>query len=82
MATTTENIREWLNNADKTHTHVIVVCDTFDYDDYPVYVNKDENPREIAKKYDGKNMQKIMECYSLSIDIEQQLRERRAFHWE
>lgn len=44
---------------------MIVVCDTFDHDDYPVFTDKDD----FWKKYDqhdGKNMQRIMEVYDFS----------------
>lgn len=34
----------------------------------------------VAAKYDGKNMQIVMEVYDLSLDLEAQLREERAYH--
>ena len=37
--TTPEMIREWFNRGiELGATHLIVACDTFDYEDYPVYV--------------------------------------------
>jgi hypothetical protein len=63
-------------------THVIIVCDTFDYDDYPVYVQPNESAREIADEYNKKSMQRVMEVYSLSLSIESQLAEHRAFHYD
>jgi hypothetical protein len=45
---------------------MIVVCDTFDHDDYPVYTNAGD---EFWKKHDavnGQNMQRIMEVYDLN----------------
>lgn len=83
MATTREDIRRWLQEAKKKGaTHVIVVCDTFDYDDYPVYVMPAESVREKADEHNGKNMQKVMEVYSLKLDIEKQLGEHRSFHYD
>lgn len=79
--TTKEDIKVWLNRAKPEHTHMIVVCDGFDYEDYPVYVEENEDIREIEKKYNGINMQKIMEVYNLKIDIESQLNENRAFNY-
>jgi len=81
--TTPDRIRRWLLEGRQTGaTNVIVVCDTFEYDDYPVFVMPGQNPRDVAKQYDNVNMQKIMEVYSLSLDIEMQLKEHRAFHWD
>ncbi|MBI2064724.1 MAG: hypothetical protein HYT62_01580 [Candidatus Yanofskybacteria bacterium] len=83
MATTQADIRGWLNEAKKMKaTHVIVVCDTFDWEDYPVYVASNEDVRKKYSEYNGPNMQKVMEVYSLKIDIESQLNERRAFHFD
>ena len=82
MAAMLGDIKGWLKRGqEKGATHVIVVCDTFDYDDYPVYVMPDENVREVKSRFDGKNMQRIMEVYNLSMDIEKQLKEKRAFNY-
>lgn len=80
--TTRQEISVWFDRglAQKA-THMIVVCDTFDWDDYPVYVRADKDVREVAKEYDGKNMQKIMEVYDLRLDKAMQLAEHRAFHY-
>ena len=81
MATTKAEIREWLIQAKKEKaTHLIVVCDTFSYEDYPVSVLHGENVREKLKKYDNSNMQSVMEVYDLNLDIEKQLNEDRAYH--
>jgi hypothetical protein len=40
-------------------THIISVCDTFSYEDYPVYVMPSEDLQEKRKLYDGINMQRI-----------------------
>ena len=68
----------------KTHraTHLIIVCDDFNYDDYPVEVLPNEDVCKKAQEYDGKNMQRLMEVYALHLDLESQLKERRSFHYE
>lgn len=39
--TTQDDIREWfLAGTELAATHLIVVCDTFDHEDYPVYVKE------------------------------------------
>lgn len=76
----------------KGATHMIVVCDTFDWSDYPVYVMPGEDARTKSFQYgsddgsglprDERNMQKVMEVYSLALPKDAQLLERRAFHYE
>ena len=83
MATTREEIRTWLKEGKaQGATHTIVVCDTFDYEDYPVHVMPGRDVRAESKQYDGTNMQRIMECYSHALDHEKQLNEHRSSHWE
>ena len=53
--------QEWLITARRKNAKFIVnVCDTFDYDNYPVYVMPDEDLDDVVRKYSNKkNMQKI-----------------------
>ncbi len=82
MAASAADISKWFDNGvAKGATHMIIVCDTWDYEDYPVYVQKDENAFKIEKKYNSSNMQKVMEVYSLSLSKEEQMNERRSFHY-
>lgn len=83
MGTSVDEIRAWLEEGKRDgKSHVIVVCDTFDHEDYPVFVSKDQNPRIVAKEYDSKNMQKIMEVYNLSMDFDEQLNpKKRVLNW-
>lgn len=54
MGTTREDITGWLHRGqEKGATHMIVVCDTFDWSDYPVFVMPGEAAREIAEKNNG-----------------------------
>jgi ABC-type sulfate/molybdate transport systems ATPase subunit len=81
--TTQADIRKWLERGKSKSgcTHVIVACDTFDYEDYPVFVMEGEDVHEVYEKYNGSNMQTVMEVYNLSMDIEKQLNERRSFNF-
>ncbi len=74
MAASKADLKRWFTEGvEKKATHMIVVCDTFDYDDYPVYVARGEDVEEKAAKYEGKNMQTVMEIYNLhSMTWEQQ----------
>lgn len=83
MGTTADEIRGWIQSGkDAGATHVIVACDTFDNEDYPVNVMPSESIAEKIKEYDNVNMQRIMEVYAMHLDLETQLAERRAYHPE
>jgi len=46
--------------------YMLIVCDTFSYEDYPVYTTAvPEEFWPVYDKYNGRNMQQIMECYVL-----------------
>lgn len=81
MAATKQDIREWLRRGKESGaTHVIVVCDTWDYEDYPVYIEPGQSVSEKLSYYQRADMQKVMEVYNLSMDIEAQLAEGCAWH--
>ena len=84
MATTRQEIKRWLEEGKSMGaTHMIVACDTYDWSDYPVFVMPGEDVRKKAEEYEnGKNMRKLMEVYSFNYDIDKQLREDRAFHYD
>jgi hypothetical protein len=75
--TSIEMIYDWLIEGKRQKaTHCIVVCDTFDHEDYPVYVSKKQDVHEQVKKYNGPNMQRVMEVYNLKKPLESQLSTR------
>lgn len=84
MAASRQDISRWLDDlyATDEYTHMIVVCDTFDYEDYPVYVPVGRDVREVVEEKTGKNMQRLMEVYSRNHSREEQLGVRRAFNYD
>lgn len=75
-------IEGWLDRlyADPSCTHMIVKCDTFEAHGegcYPVYVQAGEDVRARAAAGD-----RTMEVYSAAHTREEQMRERRAFHYD
>lgn len=84
MAASRQDIAGWLDEmyGNENITHMIVVCDTFDFDDYPVFVSKGEDVQEKEAEFRGKEMQRVMEVYSRNHTKEEQLAERRAFHYD
>ena len=67
MAATKQDFDRWIETAKEMGaTHVISVCDTFDYDDYPVYVMEGDNLEEKKAEYNGRNMQRINEVIEIN----------------
>lgn len=82
MATSREDIHRWLvEGVAKKATHMIVVVDTYDHTDFPVYVMAGEDARKVAKAEGDKAMQRVMEVYNLKLPFEDQLNEHRAFNY-
>lgn len=82
MGTSQAEIRGWLLEGKKKNaTHMIVVCDTYDHEDFPVYVLPGQDARKEYESLHGKNMQRVMEVYNLSKDIEPQLSTYRAMEF-
>jgi len=80
--TTRADIERWLKAGKSSRaTHMIVVCDTFSYEDYPVYVMPGENVKEKESEYNEKNMQRVMKIYSFSKDLKKQLKKNRNFDY-
>lgn len=74
MGTRREEIRDWLQRGkEQGATHMLVVCDTFDHEDYPVYVLPGQDARAVYREYNGPNMQRVMEVYSYARDLSEQL---------
>ncbi len=85
MSTATKkDLARWFDEGVKKHaTHMIVVCDTFDYNDYPVYVWAGQDAREVASEYqwNDRKMTRVMEVYDLRRDRDEQLAEERVFNY-
>ncbi len=76
-----EDIKRYLEKGKKNGAkYMLMVCDTFSFEDYPVYVKENEKLVDIINKYDGKNMQEIQEIYNLEIDIDEQLNKDRVWN--
>ncbi len=80
--TTKTDISTWFDlGVENKATHMLVVYDTFDYNDYLVYVKENEDVYVIEKQFSGVNMQKVMEVYNLKTDKATQLNQFRAFNY-
>ena len=69
MAATRADVDRWIEQAkSKNLPFILSVCDTFDWDDYPVYC-KDKN--DLIMQYEahnGTNMQRINEIIQILED--------------
>jgi hypothetical protein len=75
--TTREEISRWFDlGAERGSKYMLVMCDTFDHEDYPNYAASDE---ECLATYKAPGeMQRVMEVYNLTEPKEPQLNERRC----
>lgn len=65
MPTTLSDLKRWFKAGKLLDaTHMLVVCDGFDNEDYPVYVKPGENVRERIASFKVENMQRVLEVYS------------------
>jgi hypothetical protein len=77
MAATKEDISSWFDRGiEQGARHMLVICDIFDHDDYPVYTSTDE---DCINRYKSTGeMQRVMEVYDLRANKGEQMSERRA----
>ncbi len=81
MTATREDVQRWLEEGEeKGATHLIVACDTFDYENYPVFVMPGESCEKKVEEVKGNSMQSVDEVYDLAEDVTRQLSELRAMH--
>lgn len=57
-------VLEMIQNG-KGHKFLIVMCDTFSYEDYPVYLDTRKEVDEYLKEHNYKNMQSLVEVIEL-----------------
>jgi len=82
VGTSVETLKRWFKSGvDQGATHMIVVCDTYDWSDYPVYVLPAEDVREVEAKYAEADMSKVMEVYKMAMGMSAQMSQRRAFNY-
>ena len=81
MAAHKNVIKDWLNEAlEKGATHMLTVWDTYDHADYPVFVMPDEDVHIVYEKFKNDQMQRVMEVYDMSCNLEDQLNTNRVMN--
>ena len=83
MATSKTTITRWFNEAcNRKASNLIIATDTFDYDDYPVFVMPEEDARKVVERIRSSSMQEVTEVYSCYMPLEPQLAQDRVFNYE
>ena len=81
MTATRQDIERWLEQAkEKGSTHLIVVVDRYNHFNYPVYVGSNKDIKKEIKRIESQSMQGIDEVYNMSMDIDEQLAQYRAYN--
>lgn len=81
MSASKVEIERWIQvGINQGATHLIVACDTNDYDNYPIFVSPEEDANIKYIEKHNVNKQQVDEVYDLSADIPSQLAEFRAMH--
>ena len=85
MAATKEELALWFDEGVRQGaSHMVVVCDTFDHSDYPVYVPArpavGQAVADVVAQYATAPMSRVLEVYDLHLDRDEQLAEERSMH--
>ena len=81
MSASRKDIESWITEAQRQKaSHLLIITDTFDYDNYPVFAHGKKDCQKKIKEYNSKNMQKVEEVYSVRRSIKKQLKENRSWN--
>ena len=81
MTATRQDVEGWVIQAkEQGYMFLIVACDRFDYDNYPIYCNSGMDCDFQLSRIRCSEMHTVDEVYDMSMDIDAQLKERRAYH--
>ena len=81
MAANRVDIAGWFDEGVRQRAHyLIVACDTYDWEDYPIYVGAEDDFYPIYDAHNGQNFLQVMEVYDLRGDKTIQMAEYRAIH--
>jgi hypothetical protein len=69
MAATRKDVDSWIQTAKELKAkYIISVCDTFEWEDYPVYCKTIKDVVNEYDQYNHKNMQKVNEIIIIKED--------------
>ena len=80
MTASQGDIRSWFaEGVAKGHSHMVVVCDTFDHEDFPAFYDSADDARKRVES--PGSMERVMEVYYLRDPIDPQISQRRCFNY-
>jgi hypothetical protein len=80
--TSRAEIAEWFKRGvEKKATHLVVMVDTFSWEDYPVFIEEGQDARNEVTVRNGNNMQNVVEVYNLLLPMDPQLNQHRCFNY-
>jgi len=66
MAVSREEFKKWVRDGKRNgYSHMISVCDTFNHEDYPIYISTLKELRSRKKLIENEDMQRINEIVVL-----------------
>ena len=81
MAVAKNRVQLWFKEGQsKNAHHMLIMRDTYEYEDYPVYVLKNEDTKKKIRELRENDNQVVQAIFDLSLDMDSQLEERRAYH--
>jgi hypothetical protein len=73
MAASVDEIKSWFEQGVKDGaTHMIIVVDRYDHEDFPVYVMPNDDVHRMHEDWRQRDMHGIMEVYRISLGWEAQ----------
>lgn len=79
-----EEIEKIVKNGDGgKYSHVMICLDHFDYNYFPIYINRDDKIMSVIDSFNAQNvgnMLSIEEIYNYDMNLDEQLNETRAYH--
>ena len=80
--TSKKTIGRWLIQGREKgiYSHMLVLTDTFDYTDYPIYCENRKAVENEIEFANTKELTKIMEVYNYSLSLKKQLDEHRVWN--
>lgn len=81
MAASKYDIQYWFDRGktEQGARYMVIVCDTYDWEDYPVYAQTKEDAETTVAHYRSASMQQVMEVYDLEADMQEQLNQHRTW---
>lgn len=66
MVTTQAEVNSWIEEGKSLNMkYIVVVCDCFDYSDFPIYCKNADRKDAVVKEYNNLDLHRVMEVITL-----------------